>query len=221
MMKDRQNFFKKLGHSLNLESKRYGNARFARKDYKESEDAVPITNTADLMTEDQAAENPEQAQQGASLPENMPVQPLNDPVNDAPFMPNESSNNIDPTQDIEDSVSVPPTSLDETPSLNDAGDDPYSTDATLASTTVAKKHAPDPQKDFYLAESAKKSDGLLRPVDVYETKNEIIVKATVAGVDRGNIKVMVTPESVTISGDRQKQERVAKESYFYQEFFWV
>ena len=88
-------------------------------------------------------------------------------------------------------------------------------DASLAATTVAKKHTSETK-----SMPNEHADGLLRPIDVYETKNEIIVKAIVAGVERGAIKVSITPESVTISGERQKQERISRDSYFYQELFW-
>ena len=57
-------------------------------------------------------------------------------------------------------------------------------------------------------------------VDVYQTPDEIIVESTIAGVDPDNIDVNVTSESVTIRGERKKEEKIDETDYFYQECFW-
>lgn len=57
-------------------------------------------------------------------------------------------------------------------------------------------------------------------VDVYETPNEIIVESTIAGVKPEDLDIDVTSESVTIKGQRHKEEKVEEENYFYQECFW-
>jgi len=57
-------------------------------------------------------------------------------------------------------------------------------------------------------------------VDVYQTPDEIIVESTIAGVDPDNIDVDVTSESVTVRGERKKEEKIDETDYFYQECFW-
>jgi HSP20 family protein len=57
-------------------------------------------------------------------------------------------------------------------------------------------------------------------VDVYQDKDNIIVQSTVAGVDKENIEVNITNESVTIRGKRERGEKIAEKDYFYQECFW-
>ena len=57
-------------------------------------------------------------------------------------------------------------------------------------------------------------------VDVYQTKDAIIVPSTVAGVDPEDLEINITNESVTIHGSREKIEIVEEKDYFYQECFW-
>lgn len=57
-------------------------------------------------------------------------------------------------------------------------------------------------------------------VDVYQTPEEIIVESTIAGVDPENIDVDVTSESVTVRGERKREQRIDETDYFYQECFW-
>lgn len=62
-------------------------------------------------------------------------------------------------------------------------------------------------------------DGQLA-VDVYQTKKEIIIKSTIAGVKLEDIDILVSNDMVTIRGRRQKEESIAEEDYFYQECYW-
>jgi HSP20 family protein len=57
-------------------------------------------------------------------------------------------------------------------------------------------------------------------VDVYQTANNFVVEATIAGVDPENIDVSITPDSITIRGKREKMERVKADEYLLQECFW-
>ncbi|PIP46607.1 MAG: hypothetical protein COX15_00155, partial [Candidatus Colwellbacteria bacterium CG23_combo_of_CG06-09_8_20_14_all_42_19] len=57
-------------------------------------------------------------------------------------------------------------------------------------------------------------------VDVYQTPDEIIVESTIAGVEPENIDIDVTSESVTVRGERKREQRVDEADYFYQECFW-
>ncbi len=57
-------------------------------------------------------------------------------------------------------------------------------------------------------------------VDVYQTPDDIIVESTIAGVDPENIDIDVTSESVTIHGERRREEKIDEADYFYQECFW-
>ncbi len=57
-------------------------------------------------------------------------------------------------------------------------------------------------------------------VDVYQTKDAVVVKAPVAGVDPEGIDIDVTNESVAIRGERYDEKEVDQEGYHFQECYW-
>lgn len=57
-------------------------------------------------------------------------------------------------------------------------------------------------------------------VDVYQTKDTIVIKAPIAGVKPEDIDVAISEDVVTIRGDRKEATTIAKESYYVQECFW-
>jgi len=57
-------------------------------------------------------------------------------------------------------------------------------------------------------------------VDVYQTPNEIIIQAIVAGVKEEDLDVSITQDMVTLRGKREDGRRVERENFFYQELYW-
>ena len=57
-------------------------------------------------------------------------------------------------------------------------------------------------------------------VDVFQSPEDIIIKALVAGVPSQNLNIDLTREMVTISGSRQDEKVVAEEDYFHRELYW-
>jgi HSP20 family protein len=55
------------------------------------------------------------------------------------------------------------------------------------------------------------------PLDVYETDNDVVVKATVPGVKPEEIEVTVTGDLLTIKGEFKSEEKVEKRNYLRQE----
>jgi HSP20 family protein len=55
------------------------------------------------------------------------------------------------------------------------------------------------------------------PVDVYETDEQVVVKATVPGVKPDEIEVTVTGDLLTIKGEFKQDEKVEKPNYLRQE----
>lgn len=51
------------------------------------------------------------------------------------------------------------------------------------------------------------------PVDVFEDGHELVVKAELPGMRREDIKVEVTGDLVTLSGKKEKEERVERKDY--------
>ena len=57
-------------------------------------------------------------------------------------------------------------------------------------------------------------------VDVYQTEDKIIVKATIAGAKSENISIAVNGDMLTIRGERHLTEVVAHQDYLYRECYW-
>ncbi|MEK7149458.1 MAG: Hsp20/alpha crystallin family protein [Patescibacteria group bacterium] len=62
-------------------------------------------------------------------------------------------------------------------------------------------------------------DGQLT-LDVYQTDNDIVIEAPIAGILTDDLDVEISPESVTIRGKREKKEKIEKKDYLYQELYW-
>jgi HSP20 family protein len=56
-------------------------------------------------------------------------------------------------------------------------------------------------------------------VDVYEEKDDIIVKAELPGMEKDNIEVNLADHMLTIKGEKKKEEEVKEESYYRSERF--
>jgi HSP20 family protein len=57
-------------------------------------------------------------------------------------------------------------------------------------------------------------------VDVYQTKDNVVIKAPIAGVTAGNIDISVSEDVVTIRGERVDESEVDREHYYVQECYW-
>lgn len=57
-------------------------------------------------------------------------------------------------------------------------------------------------------------------VDVYETDDEIVIQATIAGVNPDDLDVEIENDVVTITGERTNTEEEKGKNYFFQECFW-
>jgi HSP20 family protein len=57
-------------------------------------------------------------------------------------------------------------------------------------------------------------------IDMYQTKDNVIIKSTIAGVRPEDVDITVANDMVTIKGSRKKEENVAQDDYFYQECYW-
>ena len=62
-------------------------------------------------------------------------------------------------------------------------------------------------------------DGQLT-VDVYKSKEYIIIKSIIGGVRPEDLDISVTSDMVTIKGKRNNLDEVNMDDYYYQECFW-
>ncbi|MBI4994257.1 Hsp20/alpha crystallin family protein [Candidatus Peregrinibacteria bacterium] len=68
-------------------------------------------------------------------------------------------------------------------------------------------------------EEPKQEEGQLA-LDVFQTADEIVVVAPVAGVAKNDISINVTDDVLTIKGSRNFQFKTEQADYFTQECFW-
>ena len=54
-------------------------------------------------------------------------------------------------------------------------------------------------------------------VDVFEEKDDIVVKAEVPGIDKDNISVTLSDSTLTIKGEKKKEDEVKEENYYRSE----
>ncbi len=57
-------------------------------------------------------------------------------------------------------------------------------------------------------------------IDVYQDKNNIVIKSTIAGVDPDNIDISFHNDMLTIRGERQQDQTISEDDYFYKECYW-
>ncbi len=57
-------------------------------------------------------------------------------------------------------------------------------------------------------------------VDVYETKEKLFVKARTAGVNKGDLDVSISDNTLTVRGTLSSGDEVEAENYYLQECYW-
>lgn len=55
------------------------------------------------------------------------------------------------------------------------------------------------------------------PIDVFEKDGSIVVKANLPGIDKENIEVTATEDSISLKGEFKKEEKVEERGFFRQE----
>jgi len=51
-------------------------------------------------------------------------------------------------------------------------------------------------------------------VDIYEEKGDVVVKAEIPGIKKEDLDVTVTEDTITIAGEKKKEEEVKKADYY-------
>ena len=52
------------------------------------------------------------------------------------------------------------------------------------------------------------------PVDIYEDKESVILKAEIPGIKKENLDIQLSADSITISGQKSSEEKVEQRDYF-------
>lgn len=64
-----------------------------------------------------------------------------------------------------------------------------------------------------------REDGEL-PIDMYQTDDNIVIRALVAGVSPDDLDIAITRDMVTIRGRREEEVESPEEDYFHHELYW-
>ena len=54
-------------------------------------------------------------------------------------------------------------------------------------------------------------------MDVYEEKDNVVVKAEIPGLPKENVQVSLTDTTITLSGEKKKEEEAKEHEYAYSE----
>jgi len=57
-------------------------------------------------------------------------------------------------------------------------------------------------------------------IDMFQTKDNVVIKSTIAGVKPEDVDVTIANDMVTIRGERTRDFEASSEDYFYQECYW-
>lgn len=57
-------------------------------------------------------------------------------------------------------------------------------------------------------------------IDVYQTEDEVVLTAPIAGVDKDDLEISITDEVVNVKGERRQQQETVKENFYTQECYW-
>lgn len=57
-------------------------------------------------------------------------------------------------------------------------------------------------------------------IDAYETDDEVVIKAPMAGVKPDNLELAITDDTITIKGKRHAEHEEKKGNYLLQECYW-
>ena len=60
-------------------------------------------------------------------------------------------------------------------------------------------------------------EGAALPIDMYETDENVVLRASVPGVKPEEVDITITGNTLTIKGETKHEEEVKKENYFRQE----
>ncbi len=77
----------------------------------------------------------------------------------------------------------------------------------------------EPEQNWLEREDQQEVEGQLA-VDVFQTKESVVIKAPIAGVDPKQLEVAIAEDVVTIRGERVDDSVVERDNYYVQECYW-
>jgi len=68
-------------------------------------------------------------------------------------------------------------------------------------------------------EPAEPEEGEL-PIDMYQTSDDVVIRALIAGVSPNDLDISITRDMVTIRGLREELQEAGDDDYYHRELFW-
>jgi len=59
--------------------------------------------------------------------------------------------------------------------------------------------------------------GVATPIDMYQTANDVVVKATLPGIKPEEVDITITGDTLTIKGETKAEEKIKREDHLYRE----
>lgn len=100
----------------------------------------------------------------------------------------------------------------------DDSDDLDDVEVLRTETKPVGKPAPIPQNKTEASTQAEPAVEL--SVDVYQTPNDIVIQAIVAGVSPENLSINITRDSVTLRGKREENRAISQDGFILRELYW-
>ncbi len=73
-------------------------------------------------------------------------------------------------------------------------------------------------EDFFPVKSSERRDYLSEvwapAIDIYETKDDVVVKAELPGMSKEDIKINIVDNSLIIEGEKKQEKEVKEENYY-------
>jgi HSP20 family protein len=102
----------------------------------------------------------------------------------------------------------------------DAQDDAFEEESEVKVGMMdADMDAPQARGTSWADEDGEGQEGEL-PVDMFQTRDSIVIRALVAGVNPEDLDIAITRDMVTLKGRREESQEAPDEDYYHRELFW-
>ncbi len=102
--------------------------------------------------------------------------------------------------------------------LQTSSDDGFDEQNDFESPAV-DTHGAEEHTDSWQGGDEEEQDGEL-PIDMYQTRDAIVIRALVAGVSPDDLNISITRDMVTLKGQREEVQEAPDEDYYHRELFW-
>ncbi len=85
---------------------------------------------------------------------------------------------------------------------------------------TAHPKEPTYQEDTWEEQEQKEPEEGELPIDMYQTNDDVVIRALIAGVSPNDLDISITRDMVTIRGLREDLQEAGDDDYYHRELFW-